>query len=91
MAKKKQSSNLDFIITKLKNCVGDIKVIEHSNGVSFGGIHEVNQRKSTVTIINEIGLERIKNAEEDNLSTEEIYQDPSCLDIIELKNVLKVK
>ena len=91
MAKKQKSNNLDFIITKLQKSVGDIKVIEHSKGTSFGGIHEVNIEKKTLTIINEHGLERINNAEKDNLSTEDVYSDPNCRDVIALIDINTVK
>jgi len=88
---KKQKNNLDFIITKLKKSIGDIKVIEHSKGISFGGIHHVDTNKNTLTIINENGLEKIKQAEKDNLSTEAIYSDSNCIDVIDLNTILKVK
>lgn len=91
MAKRKKSDNLDFIIIKLKKMVGDIKVIEHLNGISFGGIHEINTEKSTLTIINENGLEKIKQAEKDNSSTETIYADSNCMEVIDLKTILSVK
>ena len=88
---KKQKNNIDFIITKLKKNIGDIKVIEHTKGISFGGIYEVNSEKSTVTFINEVGLEKIKAAEKDNSSTEAIYSDSNCVEIIDLNAILKVK
>ena len=91
MAKSKGKSNLDFVITKLKKSIGEIKVIEHIGGVSFGGIHEVNSEKSTVTIINELGLEKIKQAEKDNSSTEAIYSDSNCMDVIPLENIRSIK
>jgi hypothetical protein len=91
MAKNKKDSNLDYIITKLKNSVGDIKVVEHVNGVSFGGIHEVDVKKETVTIINETGLEKINLSEKDNLPTESIYTDANCVEVISLKNIKSIK
>lgn len=91
MAKKQKSNNLDYIITKLKNSVGDIKVVEHVNGVSFGGIHEVDVKKETVTIINEIGLEKINQSVKDNLPTDSIYTDVNCVEVISLKDILKFK
>jgi len=87
----KKKNNLDFIVEKLKKCVGDIKLIEHTNGVSFGGIHEINLKTQTVTIINEIGLEKINQSEKDKLSTTNIYSDKSCVDIIDLNTILKIK
>ena len=91
MAKRKQSNNLDFIIVKLKKSIGDIKVIEYSGGISFGGVHEINIDKGTVTIINEIGLEKIKQAEKENLSTDTVYSDSTCIDIIPLSIILALK
>jgi hypothetical protein len=91
MAKKQKSNNLEFIITKLKNSVGEIKVIEHVKGIYFGGIYEVNVDKKTLTIINETGLEKIKASEKDNLSTESIYSDSNCMEIIALSDIKSVK
>ena len=67
------------------------KVIEHTRGISFGGIHNLNIEKSTLTIINETGLEKIKASEKDNLSTESIYDDSSCMEIIALSDIRSVK
>lgn len=91
MAKKQKTNNLDYIITKLKNSIGDIKVVEHSGGISFGGIHEINLEKSTLTIINEIGLEKINQSEKDNLPTDLIYTDANCMESISLKNIKSIK
>ncbi len=91
MPKKQKNNNLDFIIAKLTECVGDIKVIEHTKGISFGGIHAVNTNRKTLTIINELGLEKIKNAEQDNLSTEDIYSDSNCMEVIKISDIKSVK
>ena len=91
MAKKQKSNNLDFIISKLTKCVGDIKVIEHSKGISFGGIHEVNQKQNTLRLINEAGLEKIKASEKDSLSTDEVYSNPIYMEIISLDEMKSVK
>ena len=88
---KKHNNNLEYIINKLKNSIGDINVIEHKNGISFGGVHEINIKTQTVTIINEIGLEKINQAEKDNLSTEAIYSDSNCMEVIGMKDILKIK
>ena len=91
MVKKQKNNNLDFIISKLKKSIGEIKVIEHTEGIYFGGIYEINSDKNTLTVINENGLEKIKQAEKDNLSTEAIYTDSNCMDVIDLNAILKVK
>jgi hypothetical protein len=91
MAKSKQKNNLDFIITKLKKSVGEIKVIEHANGTCFGGVHEINIEKGTLTIINETGLEKIKLAEKNNASTNSVYSDSNCIEIISLENIVSIK
>ena len=91
MAKKVKKSNLDFVINKLKNSVGDFKLIEHTKGSTFGGIHKVDEKKGTVTIVNEKGLEFIENAEKDNLSTENVYSDDDYTEILELASIISIK
>ena len=91
MAKRKLKDNLDFILSKLQKSIGDIKVIEHTNGISLGGIHEINLEKSILTIINQTGLEKIKQAELNNSPTENIYTDSNCVEFIKLKSILSIK